>query len=106
MRSTLVPNWRISLKASYQSGTVESNVSYGVLYNDDQFYTDGKGGVTYANGTPFLVPATPGTSISSLNSPVNPEHDHPERRADGAADDRDEWGQPTAAPTTHGRGDK
>ena len=65
------PNWRIHVSANYATGSVQSNASYGILYND-QFYTDGKGNVTYANGTPFLVPVTPGTNISGLSTTVNP----------------------------------
>jgi len=66
-----VPNWSVRLSATMQGGKNESDVSYQILYND-QFYTDGKGNVTYANGTPFVVPITPGTSITGLSSTVNP----------------------------------
>ena len=50
-------NWRWRLAASAADGTVLSTSEYPLLYND-QFFTDSKGDVTYANGKPFLVPTT------------------------------------------------
>jgi outer membrane receptor protein involved in Fe transport len=65
------PNWRIHFSANYSNGYVHSDATYGILYND-QFYTDNRGNVTYANGSPFLVPVTPGASITGLSTTVNP----------------------------------
>jgi len=64
-------NWRLRFVATDSEGKVRNTSSYGILYND-QFYTDGKGNVTYGNGQPFMVPVNPGTNVSSISSPTNP----------------------------------
>ncbi|HVU33442.1 MAG TPA: TonB-dependent receptor plug domain-containing protein [Opitutaceae bacterium] len=66
-----VPNWRVHFSANFSDGYVQSSATYGILYNDE-FHTDGHGNVTYANGAPFLVPTTPGVSVTKLSSAVNP----------------------------------
>jgi outer membrane receptor for ferric coprogen and ferric-rhodotorulic acid len=50
------PNWRARLSAAFTGGRIESTRIYNVLYND-QFYENGAGQVTYADGTPVYVPA-------------------------------------------------
>jgi outer membrane receptor for ferric coprogen and ferric-rhodotorulic acid len=61
-------NWRIRLTATQSDGTIGTGKTYGILYND-QFYADSSGNVTYKDGSPVLVPATP---IAGLNASVNP----------------------------------
>jgi outer membrane receptor for ferric coprogen and ferric-rhodotorulic acid len=68
-----VRGWRARLFVTAQEGTVQTDSSYKMLYND-QFYTDGKGNVTYANGQPFLVPTdTAGlTALGKQTTRVDP----------------------------------
>ena len=74
------PNWRVRFSASVADGTVLKDSKYPLLYND-QFYTDGKGNVTYSNGQPFMVPVDPATvkvpkakkpGLDSQSTPVDP----------------------------------
>lgn len=74
-------NWRMRFAANAQQGTVLTDSQYPLLYND-QFFTDGKGNVTYgsATGQAFLVPTDPTTltKIASLTSGnVNPATTYP-----------------------------
>ncbi len=71
-------DWRLRFSASIQDGTILKDKTYPILYND-QFYTDGHGNVTHANGQPFLVPVNPATvtvgsktGLSNQTTPVNP----------------------------------
>lgn len=60
------PGWRVFVHAVQSEGTILTTKKYGIAYND-QFYTDGKGNVTYADGSPFLVPAvTNTTAVAAL----------------------------------------
>ncbi len=49
-------NWRARLGFTQQDGRIRTPLSYPILWNDDFYYNKSTGGVTYANGTPFLVP--------------------------------------------------
>ena len=64
MTANPTPNWRIRLSATQSNGTILTTKRYGITYND-QFHTDGKGNVTYADGQPFLVPVD-ATVVSKL----------------------------------------
>jgi outer membrane receptor protein involved in Fe transport len=50
-------NWRMRLSAATVEGTINSTRIYSQLYNDQFYAKDGV--VTYADGTPVWVPATP-----------------------------------------------
>ncbi len=74
-------NWRARFTLSMTDGTVGESKRYAIFYNDE-FNTDGRGGVTYADGTPLLVaidptqnnnPAAPRTqlTIAMMNDPAN-----------------------------------
>ena len=72
------PNWRLRVSASVADGTVLKDSKYPLLYND-QFFTDGKGNVVYANGQPFMVPTNPSgvkvgskTGLNNQSTPVDP----------------------------------
>jgi outer membrane receptor protein involved in Fe transport len=66
-----VPNWRLRFSAGYVAGIINTDTSFGQLYND-QFYQNAAGQVTYADGavvyvnptfnskTPVATSATPG----------------------------------------------
>jgi outer membrane receptor protein involved in Fe transport len=51
-------NWDARLTVAYTDGTVGESKRYAIFYNDE-FNTDGQGGVTYADGTPLLVAVDP-----------------------------------------------
>src|SRR5581483_8368461 len=63
-------NWAIRLIASQSDGRILENKTYDIIYND-QFYTDGKGGVTYKDGSPVIVP-TDGSLVSKITANTNP----------------------------------
>lgn len=67
-------HWRIRVAASIANGRVQTEKTYGMIYND-QFYTNGKAGgvgaVTYSDGSPFLVPVDP-TKVKKLNGITDP----------------------------------
>lgn len=87
-------NWRARLGFTQQDGTINTSKSFAMLWNDEFFYNKATGGVTYADGTPFMVPtdtagraAVNGTStlrapvegttnsqltIAMMNDPTNP----------------------------------
>ena len=84
-------NWRMRLSAATVEGTINSTRIYQQLYND-QFYAK-DGAVTYADGTPVWVPATPtaatptrpaGTTgaipltIALMNTPTSPYWANPQ----------------------------
>lgn len=82
--------WKVRLSAAFIQGTVGTDSSYGTLYND-QFYTNGAGQVTYADGTVVHVrptySSTPGTSanpgyipltIAMLSTPGNAYYANPD----------------------------
>lgn len=55
------PNWRSRLVTSIIDSTTNTTKTYAQYYND-QFFTDKSGGVTWSDGTPYLVPVTPGNA--------------------------------------------
>jgi outer membrane receptor protein involved in Fe transport len=63
-------NWRIRFSATQADGVINTTKSFGIRYND-QFYTDGKGNVTYKDGSPFLVPVD-GTKVAGIKAAVDP----------------------------------
>lgn len=65
--------WRGRFGVSLANGTVENTSQFAMVYND-QFYTDSKGDVLYANGQPFLVPTDTATlaKVAKVSSPVDP----------------------------------
>lgn len=75
-------NWDARLTLSATDGTVGESKKYGIYYNDE-FNTDGRGGVTYADGTPLLVTIDPAQqnnanaprqqlTIAMMNDPSSP----------------------------------
>lgn len=60
-------NWRIRFAATQSDGRVKTDKVFPILYND-QFYTDGHGGVTYKDGSPVIVPVNPRTAPSGTPS--------------------------------------
>jgi outer membrane receptor protein involved in Fe transport len=70
-------NWRIRFAATQSDGRVQKDKSFPIVYND-QFYTDNKGGVTYKDGSPVIVPVNPLTapagtpSVLSLRTQTDP----------------------------------
>lgn len=60
-------NWRSRLTLAYTDGTVAESQQFGIFYNDE-FHTDGRGGVTYADGTPLLVAVDP-TQNNNASAP-------------------------------------
>lgn len=75
MNAHPTPHWNMRFSATYSDGRILNDKKYGILYNN-QFYTDNKGGVTYANGAPFLVPDpsnTAGlTTVNNLTGAIDP----------------------------------
>ena len=66
-------NWRIRLSAANSDGTVLSNKQYPLLYND-QFHV-ANGAVTYADGSPFLIPIDDETirnRVARLTGQIDP----------------------------------
>ncbi len=59
--------WRSRLSVSMVDGTIGDTASFDQMYND-QFHTDGRGGVTYSDGSPLLVKVNP--SDSSPTAPT------------------------------------
>jgi hypothetical protein len=57
MTAAPVKNWRIRFSAAMTNGEYESTTSYPQLYND-QFYQNGSGQVTYADGNVVYVAPT------------------------------------------------
>lgn len=53
-----VRNWRARFTLAFTDGSVGESKKYAIFYNDE-FHTDGRGGVTYADGTPLLVTVDP-----------------------------------------------
>ncbi len=68
-------NWRARLGFTQQDGRIETTANYPMLWNDEFAYNKATGGVTYTDGTPFIVPidaagiATVNTS-TTLRAPV------------------------------------
>jgi hypothetical protein len=64
-------NWRVRFSATRSDGRIGEDKTYQFVYND-QFYTDGKGGVTYKDGSPVLVPVNASlvTGITANRDPA------------------------------------
>jgi outer membrane receptor protein involved in Fe transport len=60
-------NWRARLGFTQQEGTILSDAQFPILWNDAFYYSKSTGGVTYADGSPFMVP-TDSAGISSVKS--------------------------------------
>jgi hypothetical protein len=74
---TAVPvrNWRARLGFTLQDGTILSASSFPLQWNDEFSYNRTTGGVTYTDGTPFLVPTDSAgvatvSSANALRAPV------------------------------------
>ena len=68
-------NWRARLGFTQQEGKIRTPLSYPIVWNDDFHYNKSTGGVTYANGTPFLVPTDAAgvavvNAVTTLRDPV------------------------------------
>jgi hypothetical protein len=68
-------NWRSRLALSFNDGKIKTASSYPIQWNDEFYYDRTTGGVTYADGTPFLVPTDPAgvvqvSSVNGLRAPV------------------------------------
>jgi outer membrane receptor protein involved in Fe transport len=68
-------NWRARLGFTQQNGTIRTPAAYPILWNDEFHYNKSTGGVTYSNGTPFLVPTDPAgltllNTTSTLRDPI------------------------------------
>jgi outer membrane receptor for ferric coprogen and ferric-rhodotorulic acid len=63
-------NWRARLGFTQQDGTILTASSFPLLWNDEFHYNRSTGGVTYADGTPFLVPTDPAgiTAVNQTNA--------------------------------------
>ncbi|MDO8539000.1 MAG: TonB-dependent receptor plug domain-containing protein [Opitutaceae bacterium] len=59
-------NWRSRLGFTQQDGKILTASSFPLLWNDEFHYNRTTGGVTYADGTPFLVPTDP-AGITAVN---------------------------------------
>lgn len=60
-------NWRSRLGFTQQDGTIETSTISPLLWNDAFFYNKSTGGVTYSDGTPFMVP-TDAAGVAQVNS--------------------------------------
>ncbi len=60
-------NWRARLGFTQQEGKIRTPLSYPIVWNDDFYYNKSTGGVTYANGAPFLVP-TDAVGVALVNA--------------------------------------
>jgi outer membrane receptor protein involved in Fe transport len=62
--------WRSRLSAAVTDGVVGETKSFRIVYNDE-FNTDGRGGVTFGNGEPLLVKVNPqDTSVAAQRTPL------------------------------------
>jgi outer membrane receptor for ferric coprogen and ferric-rhodotorulic acid len=59
-------NWRARLGFTQQDGKILTASSFPLLWNDEFQYNRATGGVTYTDGTPFLVPTDP-AGIATVN---------------------------------------
>jgi outer membrane receptor for ferric coprogen and ferric-rhodotorulic acid len=60
-------NWRSRLGFTQQDGKIETASEFPLLWNDEFHYNKTTGGVTYSDGTPFLVP-TDAAGVAQVNS--------------------------------------
>ena len=68
-------NWRARLGFTQQEGKIKTAANYALLWNDEFYYDKASGGVTYSDGTPFIVPIDAAgvaavNSASSLRTPT------------------------------------
>lgn len=68
-------NWRARLGFTQQDGKILTASSFPLLWNDEFHFNRATGGVTYADGTPFLVPTDPAgitavNQTSALRAPI------------------------------------
>ena len=68
-------NWRSRLGFTQQGGQIKTDTTYALLWNDEFHYNKVTGGVTYSDGTPFIVPLDAAgvaavNSTSTLRAPV------------------------------------
>jgi outer membrane receptor protein involved in Fe transport len=56
--------WRSRLSLSLADGRIGDSASYGQMYNDE-FHTDGRGGLIYSDGSPLLVKVNPADSSAT-----------------------------------------
>ena len=59
--------WMMRLTAAMQQGRTGTDLTYPIYYNDE-FNSDARGGVTWADGAPYLVKVNPGDN--SANAPT------------------------------------
>lgn len=59
--------WRSRLGFTLQDGKIKSASVFPLLWNDEFYYNRTTGGVTYSDGTPFLVP-TDAAGVAQVNS--------------------------------------
>ncbi len=64
---TPVRGWMMRLTAGMQQGRTGTDLAYPIYYNDE-FHTDGRGGVTWSDGSPYLVKVNP--ADTSANAPM------------------------------------
>ena len=60
-------NWRSRLGFTQQGGVIRNSTAYPLLWNDEFYYNRATGGVTYSDGTPFIVP-TDAAGVAAVNS--------------------------------------
>jgi outer membrane receptor for ferric coprogen and ferric-rhodotorulic acid len=60
-------NWRARLGFTQQAGKIKAGSSFRLLWNDEFYYNKTTGGVTYSDGTAFMVP-TDAAGIATVNS--------------------------------------
>lgn len=66
LTAAMTRNWRSRLGFTWQDGTIESPSVFPLLWNDEFYYNKATGGVTYADGTPFMVP-TDAAGVAQVN---------------------------------------
>ena len=60
-------NWRARLGFTQQDGRIQTTANYPMLWNDEFAYNKATGGVTYTDGTPFIVP-TDAAGIAAVSA--------------------------------------
>ena len=60
-------NWRSRLGFTLQDGKIKNASVFPLLWNDEFYYNKTNGGVTFSDGTPFMVP-TDAAGVSTVNS--------------------------------------
>ncbi len=67
LTAALTRSWRSRLGFTQQNGKIKTGSAFALLWNDEFFYNKATGGVTYSDGTPFLVP-TDTAGVALVNS--------------------------------------